>query len=97
MERYIDIQLLIRENGWVPHLFTIEVGARGFVAKSTIRMFRSLGFSHNATSKIAKDLSVIAAKCAYAIYVASECVHWNSKKPLLKLAQQGHKVDKTPT
>ena len=32
--RYIDLQLLIRNNGWTPHLFTIEVGARGFVAHS---------------------------------------------------------------
>ena len=91
MKRYIDIQLLIRENGWTPHLFTIEVGARGFVAKSTIRMFRSLGVSHNTTSKCAKDLSVIAAKCSYAIYVAHDCVHWDSKKPLLQLS---HREDK---
>ena len=91
MKRYIDIQLLIRENDWTPHLFTIEVGARGFVAKSTIRMFRSLGLSHNTTSKCAKDLSVIAAKCSHAIYVARKCVHWGSKKPLLQLSQQEEK------
>ena len=91
MKRYIDIQLLIRENGWTPHLFTIEVGARGFVAKSTIRMFRSLGLSHNTTSKCAKDLSVIAAKCSHAIYVARDCVHWDSKKPLLQLSHQEEK------
>ena len=91
MKRYIDIQLLIRESGWTPHLFTIEVGARGFVAKSTIRMFRSLGLSHNTTSKCAKDLSVIAAKCSHAIYVARDCVHWDSKKPLLQLSHQEEK------
>ena len=91
MKRYIDIQLLIQENGWTSHLFTIEVGARGFVAKSTIRMFRSLGLSHNITSKCAKDLSVIAAKCSHAIYVARDCVHWDSKKPLLQLSHQEEK------
>ena len=67
-ERYIDLQLLIRQNKWIPHLFTIEVGARGFVAKSTIKMFRALGFSHSDTSKIAKYLMEIAARCSYAIY-----------------------------
>ena len=91
MKRYIDIQLLIRENGWTPHLFTIEVGVRGFVAKSTIRLLRSLGLSNNTTSKCAKDLSVIAAKCSHAIYVAHECVHWDSKKPLLQLSRQEEK------
>jgi surface antigen len=91
VKRYIDLQLLIRENGWTPHLFTIEVGARGFVAKSTIRMFRSLGLSHSSTSKCAKELSVIAAKCSYAIYLARDCVHWDSKQPLLQLSHQEEK------
>ena len=61
------------------------------MAKSTIRMFRSLGLSHNTTSKCAKDLSVIAAKCSHAIYVARDCVHWDSKKPLLQLSHQEEK------
>ena len=60
-ERYTDLQLLIRQNDWKSHLFTIEVGARGFVAKSTIQMFRALGFFYGDTSRIAKDLMTIAA------------------------------------
>ena len=31
---------------------------------------------------------MIAAKCSHAIYVARNCVHWDSKKPLLQLAYQ---------
>ena len=35
---------------------------------------------------------MIAAKCSHAIYVARNCVHWDSKKPLLQLAyQEGEK------
>ena len=92
-ERYIDLQLLIRQNKWIPHLFTIEVGARGFVAKSTIKMFRALGFSHSDTSKIAKDLMEIAARCSYAIYVARECAHWDPKRPLLQIASADKRGD----
>ena len=44
-ERYSDLQLLNRQNNWKSHLFTIEVGAPDFVTKSTIKMFRALGFS----------------------------------------------------
>ena len=43
-ERYTDLQLLIRQNNWKSHLFTIEVGARGFVAKSTIKNVSSTRF-----------------------------------------------------
>ena len=92
-ERYIDLQLLICQNKWIPHLFTIEVGARGFVAKSTIKMFRALGFSHSDTSKIAKDLMEIAARCSYAIYVARECAHWDPKRPLLQIASADKRGD----
>ena len=95
-ERYVNIQLLIRENGWTPHLFTIEVGVRGFVAKSTIRMFRSIGFSGSTTSRVAKDLSAIVAKCSYAIYTARDCVNWDSKRPLLQVShRKGMKVAKS--
>ena len=66
------------------------------MARSTIRMFRSLDLSHNTTSKCTKDLSVITAKCSQAIYVARKCVHWDSKKPLLQLShQEGKKVAKS--
>ena len=44
--------------------------------------------SDSTTSKCEKDLSVIAAKCSHAIYVARDCVHWDSKKPLLQLSHQ---------
>ena len=37
---------------------------------------------------VQKDLSVIAAKCSHAIYVARDCVHWDSKKSLLQLSYQ---------
>ena len=84
-ERYVDIQELIRRNGWTPHLFTFEVGARGLVAKSKLPFLRTIGFSCRSTSRIAKDLSLIAAKHSYAIYLAHESKHWDSKRELLKL------------
>ena len=94
-ERYTDLQLLIRQNNWKSHLFTIEVGARGFVAKSTIKMFRALGFSYGDTSRIAKDLMAIAARCSYAIYVARENPFWDVNKSLLHLAsaEQGEEIN----
>ena len=83
-KRYEDLLCLIREQGWTPHLFTIEVGARGFVAKSTLQFLYALGLSHNSSSVIAKKLSSISARCSYAIYVVHSSLHWDSKRPLLE-------------
>ena len=65
------------------------------MAKSTIKMFRALGFSYGDTSRIAKDLMAIAARCSYAIYVARENPFWDVNKSLLHLAsaEQGEEIN----
>jgi len=62
---------------------TIEVGARGFVGKSLWNCLGKLGFSHSASTKICKSVSLIAAKCSYAIYLASKSRSWDAQRPLL--------------
>ena len=85
--RYTDLLLLIRQNNWTAHLFTIEVGARGFVAKSTLKFLRSLGLSYQRTAKICRELSEIAARCSFGIYNARSCKDWDSKRTLLEVSR----------
>ena len=87
-KRYADLQLLIRQHEWTPHLFTIEVGARGFVAKSTLRFLSSLGFSRRSSSALSKNLSNVSARCSYAIFNAQSSPHWDSKRSLLEPPQR---------
>ena len=83
-DRYTDLLILIRNNHWTPHLFTVEVGARGFVAKSLLKCLKALGLVRSAVSQLAKYVSNISARCSYAIYLAHSSVHWDPKKPLLE-------------
>ena len=66
--RYANLKVLIRENGWLPTLFTIEVGVRGFVAKSLRKCLLSLGMKNTEINRLCKSVSLVFAKCSYTIY-----------------------------
>ena len=83
--RYADLKVLIRQNGWLPTLFTIEVGVRGFVAKSLRKCLLSLGMKNTEINRLCKSVSLISAKCSYAIYSARESQFWDSNKPPLEI------------
>ena len=69
------------------YLYTFEVGVRGFVAKSVRKCLLSLGMKNGEVNKLCKSVSLISAKCSYAIHCARESQFWDSKKPLLELNQ----------
>jgi hypothetical protein len=70
--RYTSLSDLIVLSGWKCSIFPFEVGARGFVGRSTYSMLRKIGFSPHAASKVCKDCSQTAAFCSYSI--------WNHRK-----------------
>ena len=54
---------------------TLEIGARGLVGSRTYRSFVNLGVPVPKTKKLCKVLSVVAARCSYAVYLAQRyCV-----------------------
>ena len=68
--RYVALMDEIRNAQWSPELFTIEVGARGLVGGSTFRTFVKLGFLASEANSLCKSLSVVVARCSYAVYLA---------------------------
>ncbi len=74
-----------KANPWSAQLFTIEVGARGFVGYSLTSFLRKLGFSSRKTRSTCKRISLIAAKCSYGIYLMHTNHNWDAKRPLLEL------------
>ena len=54
--RYAPLIVIIQQNGWLPTLFTIEVGTRGFVAKSVRRCLLSLGMKNSEVNKLSKSV-----------------------------------------
>jgi hypothetical protein len=81
--RYSGLMEQIRLAGWTPHLFTVEVGARGFVGRSMIRCLKKLGLSPRTIRQAHKGLSEVAARCTYAIYLARETNDWPRDQPLI--------------
>ena len=77
------VEAINKSTKWSAQLFTIEVGARGFVAKSTRKFLRKLGLPSKETSKLLKTLSTITAKCSYSIYQHRSNKIWDSSRDLL--------------
>ena len=75
-------------TNWKVSFMTIEVGARRCVGKSLWNCLGKLGFSHSASTKICKSVSLIAAKCSYAIYLASKSRSWDAQRPLIAYEDQ---------
>ena len=79
----------IEGNEWTPILMPIEVGARGMVSYSVNRYLRKLGYTPSQTNAITKRLSVVAAKCSYAIYRSHKVKEWISS-PLVETKPLPH-------
>ena len=73
----------IRANNWTVHDLTLEVGARGFVARSTFNFLRKIGFSPAAAKYTCRQVSEVAARCSYAIYLQHNEKFWNSSRTLV--------------
>ena len=68
--RYHALVDNINSNSWRAELLTIEVGARGLIATGTFSAFIKLGFPRQDATNLCKTLSVVVARCSYAIYLA---------------------------
>ena len=86
--RYANLVANINDNEaclWTALLFTIEVGARGFVGYSLMSFLKKIGATTRASRSTCKRISLISAKCSYGIYLMRSNVNWDAKRPLLQL------------
>ena len=70
LERYNDLISDIESAGWKATHCPFEVGARGFVAKSTFRCLSLLGLPPTAKKALVHAMSNISARCSYTIYLS---------------------------
>ena len=83
--RYFPLKCDAKDRGWNALVHTIEVGARGFVARSIPRVLKSLGRSPKQINADVKNLSTLVARCTYAIYLARESPDWDVQRELLTM------------
>ena len=84
--RYSVLQSINASKVWSAELFTLEVGARGFVALSVSKFLRKLGLPSRKVRHICKRLSTIVVRCSYAIFLSQDIANW-SKQPLFELPE----------
>jgi hypothetical protein len=68
--------------GWLISVWPIEVGCRGFVAKSTLKALKALHFSRSQLQTIKRQLEDVARRCSYYIWCSRHSTTWQSR-PLL--------------
>ena len=82
--RYEQLSIDMKEvNNWNSKIITVEVGARGFVAKSMNSCLLQIGFTAHSASSICKKISLVVARCSYHIWVCRYNKKWQWK-PLLE-------------
>ena len=77
---YCDITNAAKVRGWTAEAATIEVGARGFVARTLPHFLKRLGRCPKNINSECKTISSIAARCTYTIYLARESFVWDKKR-----------------
>ena len=65
-----------KDNDWKCHLWTIEVGVRGFVAGSVRRCLRRLGFTNTDIRNVVRNMSLSASRCSFVIYKSYQAPLW---------------------
>ena len=65
------LENISRTTPWIPSLYTIEVGVRGFIAISSQQVFSKLGICGQRLSAFLKKLSSISATCSFTIFKSS--------------------------
>ena len=83
--RYKELTENIVSAGWRCSFRTMEVGARGFVAHSTRRCLTSIGFSCSNAKRICKQLSLVSARCSYAIWLSRKQRFWDQSRALISV------------
>ena len=81
--RYHELVENINATNWNASLLTIEVGARGLIGNGTFRAFTKLGLPPQTTTSLCKTLSVVVARCSYAICLAQDSTAWSHNKDLV--------------
>ena len=82
--KYAPLTEAISIAGWKSVLFTVEVGARGFIPTSSHHPFNKLGLCGTQVNALMSRISLISAKCSYAIYLASNSKAWDQQRALVE-------------
>ena len=70
-------------SGYTAELFTVEVGARGFVRSQLRHWLRKIGLSNRSATSLCKAISGVSARCSFVVYLARSSKSWTKTSPSL--------------
>ena len=71
-------------NGWKVVLFPVEVGARGYAAKSLSSCLLKLGLSRLRKNTVIREAAEEALRCSFWIWIGREDKEWEPSKGFSK-------------
>ena len=66
LSKYLPLKTTIESNGWSVHLFAVEVGAKGFCARSVMCCFHSMGLHNSLVKSTIKELRNLSMEYFFA-------------------------------
>ena len=85
--RYENLSKMLTDLSWDVHLFSIEVGSRGYVGTSTNILLSKLGISSVDRKALRSKISDISLHCSYVIWLNRACAIWHPRLPLRSLEE----------
>ena len=82
-KRYLKLAETLRAKEWTVHPFTIEVGSLGWIADSTSKFLRSVGFNRRQSLWIKKQLSLSASRSSFLIWCSRFDKKWEKAERTL--------------
>ena len=79
--KYSGLIHIISSNGWIVDFFAIEVGARGYCARSATSCLKKLGFTNKLAFSAAKKFGEASMKASFYIWLARNSKEWSVKLP----------------
>ena len=77
--RYSDLAAEAEQRGWRAKVCPAEVGCRGFVATSTVRLMKDLGISGQVLRQAIKELSRLAERSSQWLWLKRKDPNWSPK------------------
>ncbi|MGH0145910.1 UNVERIFIED_CONTAM: hypothetical protein FKN15_045958 [Acipenser sinensis] len=77
--RYAQLATEAEQRGWRVRVYPVEVGCRGFVAHSTTRFLRDVGFSGQELRHTVKNLSEAAERSSNWLWLRRKDSGWGSQ------------------
>ncbi|KAL7877460.1 hypothetical protein SRHO_G00041030 [Serrasalmus rhombeus] len=76
---YSDLTAQAEERGWTVLVCPVEVGCRGFVANSTIRLLKEVGIRGQAQRRTIKELATTAERSSHWLWLRRKEMAWGAK------------------